>query len=75
AAMLRARRTAGVESATWRIGDTAIRRNRAAKPPNRQTANHAARRACGCFAALAFAALHAIPNIDHAQPRPRAARS
>ncbi|KOT04916.1 hypothetical protein DM56_4730 [Burkholderia mallei] len=35
----------------------------------------AARRACGCFAALAFAALHAIPNIDHAQPRPRAARS
>ncbi|MDY7762898.1 hypothetical protein, partial [Burkholderia pseudomallei] len=58
-----------------RIGDVAIRRYGETAPPNRQTANHAARRACGCFAALAFAALHAIPNIDHAQPRPRAARS
>ncbi|WP_237566233.1 hypothetical protein, partial [Burkholderia pseudomallei] len=63
------------ESATWRYGDTAIRRYGETAPPNRQTANHAARRACGCFAALAFAALHAVPNIDHAQPRPRAARS
>ncbi|WP_232290668.1 hypothetical protein, partial [Burkholderia pseudomallei] len=45
------------------------------EPPN--TARPMLRRAagCGCFAALAFAALHAIPNIDHAQPRPRAARS
>ncbi|WP_223873815.1 hypothetical protein, partial [Burkholderia pseudomallei] len=61
--------------ANRRRGDTAIRRYGETAPPNRQTANHAARPACGCFAALAFAALHAVPNIDHAQPRPRAARS
>ncbi|CAJ3269209.1 Uncharacterised protein [Burkholderia pseudomallei] len=35
------------ESATWRYGDTAIRRNRAAKPPNRESRRTSARRSIG----------------------------